>query len=76
MAQRQLISVRVIVLLVHKTLGFIASGIFLQIGNLIDCLFMKMKRFVHWNWALKKINQLLLEIGSIVEVQDLAGPPC
>lgn len=76
MAQRQLISVRVIVLLVHKTLGFIASGIFLQIGNLIDCLFMKMKSLVHWNWALKKINQLLLEIGSIVEGQDLAGPPC
>lgn len=49
MAQRQLISLRVIILLVHKTLGFIASVIFLQIGNLIDCLFMKMKSLVHWN---------------------------
>lgn len=75
MAQRWLITLRVFFLLVHKPLGFIASNIFLQIGNLTDCLFMKMKSLVHWNWALKKINQLLLEIGSIVGVQDLAGLP-
>lgn len=75
MAQRWLISLRVFFLLVHKPLGFIASNIFLQIGNLTDCLFMKMKSLVHWNWALKKINQLLLEIGSIVGVQDLSGLP-